>query len=159
MGVADPSSASWDPRRPKFGCTEVYKLPAAQSPVLEEVTGMLSKMRDSKRESLFNVEKMDIASPYLSTFWFLYFKLSYQYIPKAKNLNFLHPLLPFIFHIQSASHILPVFTGPVCFTWVCTFLHTHMLTINAHTLTHIYTHTGLYIFTSSHIITTLTSAL
>ena len=29
----------------------VYKLPAAQSPVLEEVTGMLSKMRDNKRES------------------------------------------------------------------------------------------------------------
>jgi len=29
----------------------VYKLTAAQSPVVEEVTGMLSKMRDSKKES------------------------------------------------------------------------------------------------------------
>lgn len=51
MGVVQtPSSASVVLEGLGMAVT-VYKLPAAQSPVLEEVTGMLSKMRDSKRES------------------------------------------------------------------------------------------------------------
>lgn len=100
---------------------------------------------------------MDIASPYLLLFWFLYFSLSYQHIPKAKYLNFLHPLLPFIFHSRSAATSCQFYL--VLYVLVeSALLHIHTLT-HIHILTHIYTHTHrLYIFSFS-IITTLTQVL
>ena len=99
---------------------------------------------------------MDIASPYLLLFWCVYFSLSYQHIPKAKNLNFLHPLLPFNFHIQSAATSCQFYLVLYVLLESALPTHTHAHT-HIHTLTHTYTH-RLYIFSFS-IITTLTQPI
>lgn len=74
----DPQLCFWRPRRLRNGYNNLYKLPAFQSPDLEEMTGMLSETRGSGRGIVLwvQVQHRKIWSLLFHTFYFSDFFIS-----------------------------------------------------------------------------------